>query len=433
MEKQASLADTPPGFDRDPRWQLLQRILASAQFVRSARLKTFLQYVTRCALLDHAEQVTEQQIGMHVFARPADYSAGEDNIVRSQARFLRAKLTEYFESEAGREEPLVLTIPKGSYLPHFDSRIESPVHAPDPPTQVAEHTVLRRQPSRWPWVVAAAALLCITGAVLLRPRLAQPPRSPDVAFWSRLFDAHHPTTIVASDYIYSMVQEAAGRTVSLDEYLSGDYYKLAGQLNTASGLERLFPNLAQRHYTGFENVTCIARFLGLKQAQSTRTVLRFAREMTMRDMQAGNLILLGSKQSDPWDWLFEDRLNFHFEFQNGSHMVYIVNREPRPGEQATYQPSALDALSREIYGGIAFLPNVNGQSNVLILQGTSMAAPEAELEILDNPALLRNLARHLGAAKRDGELPYFEALIHTRTLNGVASESTVIASRVLGE
>jgi len=204
-------------------------------------------------------------------------------------------------------------------------------------------------------------------------------------------------------------------------------------LNVESGLERLFPSIAQRHYTGFENVTCVARLLALKQAQSTRTLIRFARDMTMRDVGAGNLILLGSKQSNPWVSLFESKLNFRFDYQNLGHRVYIVNRAPQPGEEAEYWPSALDALSREIYGGIAFLPNVNRESNVLILQGTSMAGPEVALEVLDNPALLRDLVRRVGTGRREGELPYFEALIRTRTLNGVASESAIIASRVLGE
>jgi hypothetical protein len=230
-----------------------------------------------------------------------------------------------------------------------------------------------------------------------------------------------------------MVQEAAGRTLSLDEYLSDDYFKRVSRLNADSGLERLFPNIAQRHYTGFENVTCVARLLAVKQAQSTHTVVRFARDMTMREVGAGNLILLGSKQSTPWDSLFESKLNFRFEYQYAEHKVYILNRAPQSGEEAEYQPSALDALSRVIYGGIAFLPNVDQQSNVLILQGTSMAGPEAALEILDNPALFRDLVRRVSAGRRDGELPYFEALIRTRTLNGVANESAIIASRVLGE
>ena len=425
------MADVSSEFDGNPRWQLVQRIIASPQFARSARLKTFLQYVARCALLNHAEQVTEQQIGVHVFGKPADYNAGEDNIVRSQARFLRGKLTEYFDSGPGLEESLILTIPKGSYLPHFTPRTEAPAivqEAPAPPDPPPHSKV-----SRWFWILAFALIVCLPAALLVRQRSQPPARVPEPALWPRLFDAHRPTMIVASDYIFSMVQEAAGRTLSLDEYLGADYFSRVSQLNAVSGLDRLFPNIAQRHYTGFENVTSVARLLAVKQAQSTRTAVRFARDLTMRDVGAGNLILIGSKQSNPWDSLFESKLNFRFEYDAADHMVYIVNRAARPGEEAEYRPSALDALSRVIYGGIAFLPNVNRESNVLMLQGTSMAGMEVTLEVLDNPGLFRDLVRRVGAGRRDGELPYFEALIRTRTLNGVAGESAIVSSRVLGE
>jgi hypothetical protein len=110
-----------------------------------------------------------------------------------------------------------------------------------------------------------------------------------------------------------------------------------------------------------------------------------------------------------------------------------LNRAPRPGEVAEYRPSALDAQSRVIYGGIAFLPNLNPGSNVLILQGTSMGGSEIALEVLENPALFQDLVRRVTQKRGKGSLPYFEALIRTRTQNGVAGESTILACRTLSE
>lgn len=440
MEKHAAIADVPAEFDGHPHWQLAQRIVISPQFARSTRLKSFLLYVVRCALLDQAEQVTEQQIGVHVFGLLADYNAGEDNIVRSQARFLRAKLSEYFESAAGQEEPVVLTIPKGSYLPHFVSKEEAPTHVPEPapaPSGIDTAAPLEPLPVRttrklktWIGVLVAGLILAALTIVLVRQRPAA--RVPDSPLWSKIFDGRRTTTIVASDYIFSMVQEAAGRTLTLDEYLGADYFNRVAQLNAISGLERLFPNIAQRHYTGFENVTSVARLMAVKQAQSTATVVRFARDLTMRDIGAGNLILVGSKQSNPWVSLFEDKLNFRFEYEHAGHNVVISNRKPSPGEEAEYRPSALDALSRVIYGGIAFVPNLNRAGNVLLLQGTSMGGAEVALEILANPELFRDLRRHLTTGK-DRDLPYFEAIIRTRTVNGIAGESEILVSRVLSE
>jgi hypothetical protein len=446
VENELNLAVAPRNLDDLPEWQLVQRIVASPQFVRAARLKTFLQYVARCALLHHADQVTEQQVGIYVFGRPADYNAGEDNIVRSQARFLRVKLAEYFETPAGREEPIVLVIPKGTYLPQFlprsaesapaDAAVEpeppahpvQPLPAVDPAASLSP--AARRSP--WPWIALTAVALLATVCLVLfyRPSAAAPASSPGDALWARLFDGHRTTTIVASDYIFSMIQEAAGRPLSLDEYLGADYFDRVAQLNAASGLERLFPNIELRHYTGFENVTSVARLSRLKQAQATPTTVRFARDLTMRDLAAGNVVLLGSKQSNPWVRLFENKLNFRFEYQAAEHNINIRNVAPRPGEQTEYRPSPLDATTRDIYGEMALLPNVNGEASVLILQGTSMAATEACLDIAANGPLFRELLRRVQAGRPGPDLPYFEALIRTRTTSGVAGETSIVAVRV---
>jgi hypothetical protein len=51
-----------------------------------------------------------------VFGRKADYSPGEDNIVRVEVRQLRKRLEEYFATQ-GKDEPVVILIPKGAYVP----------------------------------------------------------------------------------------------------------------------------------------------------------------------------------------------------------------------------------------------------------------------------------------------------------------------------
>ena len=62
------------------------------------------------------------EIGKHVLRRrQSHFDPNTDNIVRVQARYLRKKLEEYFSSE-GRDEPVLLTIPKGTYVPRFEMR-----------------------------------------------------------------------------------------------------------------------------------------------------------------------------------------------------------------------------------------------------------------------------------------------------------------------
>jgi hypothetical protein len=62
-------------------------------------------------------------VGICVYDRPPGYNPNEDNIVRSQARLLRLKLEHHFANE-GKDEAIVITIPKGRYLPAFENRSE---------------------------------------------------------------------------------------------------------------------------------------------------------------------------------------------------------------------------------------------------------------------------------------------------------------------
>jgi len=111
------------GLERDDRAALIARVLASKTFEHSPKLRAFFEYACRCAIEDEPAAATEQQIGIHVFGRTPGYNTSEDNIVRSQARWLRLKLEHHFANEA-KNEPVIITIPKGRYLPSFEPRTE---------------------------------------------------------------------------------------------------------------------------------------------------------------------------------------------------------------------------------------------------------------------------------------------------------------------
>jgi TolB-like protein/Tfp pilus assembly protein PilF len=99
----------------------LERIVASRGFSRSDRLIRFLRFSVEQALEGHHERLKEQLIGIEVFDRKPDYDPRIDPIVRVEARRLRLKLRNYYLS-AGREDPVVIALPKGAYVPQFRSR-----------------------------------------------------------------------------------------------------------------------------------------------------------------------------------------------------------------------------------------------------------------------------------------------------------------------
>src|SRR5579863_1928440 len=109
----------------------LNRILRSRVFVHSHRIRRFLQFVVEECLHGQQQRLKEYLIGLEVFNRVDTFDPRVDSIVRVEARRLRAKLEEYYQTE-GREDGVRIVLRKGSYVPMFEYRTApsgvSPVH-----------------------------------------------------------------------------------------------------------------------------------------------------------------------------------------------------------------------------------------------------------------------------------------------------------------
>jgi hypothetical protein len=78
--------------------EALSRILESAMFIQSDRLNRFLRFTVEATLAGEADMLKEYLIGTEVYDRKPPYHPGADSIVRSEARRLRNKIREYYES-----------------------------------------------------------------------------------------------------------------------------------------------------------------------------------------------------------------------------------------------------------------------------------------------------------------------------------------------
>lgn len=109
----------------------VDKILASEEFSRSSRLGAFVRFTVKLTLAGEADRIKESTIAIEVYGRePKTYSPKADPIVRTEARRLRSKLERYYQSE-GRDDPVVVAYPKGSYVPTFSHRKVAP-EAPEP-------------------------------------------------------------------------------------------------------------------------------------------------------------------------------------------------------------------------------------------------------------------------------------------------------------
>ena len=96
----------------------LERLLQSALFLQSDRLGRFVRFAIENALAGNTEVLKEYVIGTEVYDRKPPYHPSQDSIVRTEARRLRAKLKEYYESE-GKNNPVFIYFRPGTYVPLF--------------------------------------------------------------------------------------------------------------------------------------------------------------------------------------------------------------------------------------------------------------------------------------------------------------------------
>jgi hypothetical protein len=424
----------------DARWELVQRVAASAGFRKAARARDFLLYVCARALEQHTDEITEQQIGTHVFGRPADYNPGDDNVVRAQARALRTKLEQYFSGKEGSAEPIVITIPKGTYVPVFESRpivsaaIQSPPEvAPAPPLVVSRFSPAVGVLSILVIILAGACMWLLADRAASRTTrsTASTASTSFTTMWDSVMSQDQQTLIVVSDHTYGLLQEAAGRPIPLSEYLSGDYEAQARQLSQAHGLDAILPGFAQLHLTGLYSATDVGLLIALRPQAAARSKVSSARFLHMQDFNSGNAILIGTQHTNPWAELFSRNLNFQFEWDFTNKDNYCVNRSPRSGEQAEYHAS-LSGATRTVYGGIAFLPTLTRRGNALLVSGTSMAGNEISAGFITNEKLSRPFLDRL-IAESAGRLPYFEVLLKTTSVGAQASQPEVVAYRTVAQ
>lgn len=94
----------------------MERILASATFVRSKRLGRFLRFTVEQSLEGRQGSLKEYLVGVEVFNKLETFDPRIDSIVRVEARRLRSKLERYYQTE-GRDDSVVIQFRKGSYVP----------------------------------------------------------------------------------------------------------------------------------------------------------------------------------------------------------------------------------------------------------------------------------------------------------------------------
>lgn len=392
-----------------PYWAVVERVAASGCFHSSTRLKEFLFYVADCALRGAPDEATEQHIGMHVFQRPPGYNSSEDSIVRTQARSLRQKLTEYFSTEGSAEE-IVISIPKGHYLPLFEPRhAELPklptVLSADGPAVLDEVAPLPAKVrlesrKRWLWAGIAVAIMgmVVAAALLLVP--AQ--QDPVARFWAPFMEGN------SSLVIYS-------NAVFVGDSKTGLRYAAP-----VTAVQQPMPPGYVDHYTGIGELASVYDLTRLFDAHHSTFTLKRSLLVTWDQARMSNLIFIGSVAENPSLRVLPSTRDFTMMVGDG--FAGIVNHHPLPGEPALYQRP--EQPLTEDYAIIALLPGVQPGKQMLVFSGLTTLGTQAAVEFFCHKETLDQLLAKVSDGH--GHVRPFEGVLQTAVVGGVPMETRLV-------
>ncbi len=421
----------PPLLTKEEMWALAERVCASPHLSRSSRLKDLLHFLCRRAWDESAEEIKEHEIGVAVFDRHPQFDSSQDTLVRVQASQLRKRLERYF-AEEGHDEPFVLEIPRGSYLPIVTQR-ETPPAEPVPPTLAAPPSGQRRLV----WILAA---LCVVFAATslrlwMRPTVA-PSSGPSVQlFWKNFAGNGRENYVVLADSAIAAVQDALRRPIGLDEYVRRSYEKDLDRVPAPIEFRDLVRYLTARRYTSLADVMMVRQIEQLRLLDPARTSVVYARDHNVRAFQTGNNILVGSQRAVPWVHLFDEMMDFHvydrpgdfhLDQDSASSRRRVENRRPSNGEPKLFESDPRGPEGNQGFSIVAYLPNLSKTGNTLILGGTDMSSTEAAGNLLTTESFLGELLSRL-PRRAGGALPHFEVLLKTQQVENTNRGFEILA------
>jgi Tol biopolymer transport system component len=150
----------------------LERMLACGIFQGAARASTLLRFVVEETLAGRSDRLKDYTLGAEALGRGDDFDPRTDPIARVEASRLRSRLELYYATE-GAADPVVITLPKGGYVPAFAEHVSA---NPEPADRLRD-TAVELPPTSfrgyWP-VALGISLVAATALILSLGRLETP-------------------------------------------------------------------------------------------------------------------------------------------------------------------------------------------------------------------------------------------------------------------
>ncbi|HET9531063.1 MAG TPA: hypothetical protein VFQ92_11975, partial [Blastocatellia bacterium] len=338
----------------------LEKLLHSRAFQGSEHLISLLQYLVQEAIANPDAQLKEYTIATQVLGRSSDFDPRIDSVVRVQAKRLRSKLQEYYETE-GKPDRVLIDLPKGHYRVVFSyiqgANKDEAVFAGDarslsaPPAATLDNDPqsVDREKVWKGALIACVVILSIAVALLafsnisLRSQTQAAASSSQQAVpgtvWEPFLKSEAQTLAVLSNPpLYRFSNNADPDVLLKDsmEIAPEQAARMANELRDKlvmkqNHMPRLI--LSSEDYTGMGEAIGLFHLTQLFQASGKSLLLKQSRTISAEDLKNKNVIMLGSAWVNDW----VEKLPVKEDFTYSSKAT-IENNNPMPGEEREYRP-----------------------------------------------------------------------------------------------
>jgi hypothetical protein len=414
-------SSTVGGVERAAVLRELEAILGSSVFRGSERCKQFLEYVVRHKLEAHDELLKERTIGAALFKRPADYSTGDDPVVRVQAAGVRRRLEQYYR-ETPNGSQVRIELPIGSYVPEFqwnpvEPRLESP-------PAVVQLTPVPRKRNVLLWTALGLGVVLIAAVGTMRVRRSVPRESVLDQFWSPVFSSPQAVLICLSKPVLYRPSLELYRRYSKTH--PGTFTTEVERLNQRLPLDPkekiswgdMVPFVEFGVAAG--DVYAANRLSELFGRMNKPSQFRIGNEYSFDDLRHSPAVMVGAFSN--WGTL-EMTANLRFVFAEKQESFWIQDRAEPKRAWAWHYGEHGDVT--EDFGIATRLLNSKTGQVVITVAGLAATGSDAAAQFISNPEYL---AEALRSAPADWQNKNMQVVVQTDITNGMAGPPHVVAT-----
>jgi hypothetical protein len=399
----------------------LEAILSSAFFRGSSRSKQFLAYVVRHELEGHDELLKERTIGAKLFKRPADYSTGDDPVVRVQAGEVRRRLEQYYHAVPNGSQ-IRIELPVGSYVPEFRSNAVQ--HPSESPPAKAQPAPLPRKRHVFLWTVVGLGLVLIAAAGTVGIRRGVPRESVLDQFWAPVFSSPQAVLICLSKPVFYRPSLELYRRYSKTH--AGTFTTEVERLNQRLPLDPkekiLWGDMIPFSEFGVAagDVYAANRLSELFGRMNKPSQFRIGNEYSFDDLRNSPAVMVGAFSN--WGTL-EITANLRFAFAEKDGSFWIQDRGAP--ERTWAKRCGKQGELAEDFGIVTRLLDSKTGQSVITVAGLSATGSDAAAQFISKPEYLTEALRN---APADWQKKNMQAVVQTHVVGGVAGPPHVVAT-----